>query len=266
MNLDGISLKAHDRKLAQRMVAHLEEKGPVLSNVQLRTHLKCDKEKYFEIRNRLRDYGIVEGVQGGQGGRTRLLREHDDESTEAQPDRGNEAAIYERIGATLREEWAPSKGFQLVAVAQTSDYGKRAGGQWEHPDFVVGGFSVQPFVYGNQIDLYSFEVKRYSASVQDLYEAVYHRRFVNYAYLLLSEPGDDCDWDLLEALARETHIGIIEAENPGDSDKWNERVVPGRNQPPSDLMNAFIAARVPKDFGAAWRDWLKRSPTAEKPF
>lgn len=260
---DIAALSADDRKLAQRMLHVLIEEGPSKGNGDLRKRLRCDQQSFFRVRNTLHTHGLL--VPGrGRGGSTRLAQEQTDPTPDSSPDDGSESALYGRILATLRNGWQLDRGFTLVKVAQTADYGKRGGGQWEHPDFVAGGFSVLPFEYGNQIDLYSFEAKRYGVAIQGLYEAVHHRRFVHYSYLLICEPGSDLNWDLLDSLAMEWGIGLIHAEEADNYEKWTERVAPQRNDPPPGRMNSFLARRVPEDFRTTWRNWLGHSPTAEK--
>ena len=257
--LGDIPLNKDDRKLAERIL-DLLTKERKLGNVTLQKNLQ-NPENYWEVRNLLINYGLLEKGKG-KGGSVRLV-ELDRKAADTPPPA--EKDLYEDLEETLRTAFAKEKGFQRAAVAVTANYAKKAGGQWEHPDLVLGGFKTLPFVYGNQQDLFSFEVKRYKASVSDLYEAAHHRRFVHYAYLLVCEAPGDFDWNVLGALASETGVGLISADNAHDFEGWEERIEPARNAPEPPRMNEFIAQRVTKEFQRRWRDWLSKPPDATSP-
>ena len=90
-------------------------------------------------------------------------------------------------------EWARDQGYtEKKDILITKTAYQKKGGRWTNPDFVAAGFRSLPYIHGNQIDLFSFEIKRGWADATSVYEAVAHQRFVNYAYLLVAEPNETC--------------------------------------------------------------------------
>ena len=258
--LGEIPLNEAHRSLAERIVEMLPRDRSLVGNVTLQRNLQ-NPESYWTVRNLLIDYGLLEKGKG-KGGSVRLAVVDRETADIPSPD---ERDLYSILERTIFAGFAKDKGFELATVAVTADYGKRAGGQWEHPDLVLGGFKTLPYVYGNQQDLFSFEVKRYDASVRDVYEAVHHRRFVHYAYLLVCEAPKKFDWNALAALAGETGVGLLSADNAGDFNGWEERIEPARNVPEPSRMNEFLARRVNEKFRSTWRGWLAKPPDATRP-
>ena len=253
LGLSATGLDDQDQKLAEELLGKIPSDGTKIGNGYLRRRLGWEQDRYWKIRNTLIAYGRLETGKGRGGSVGIILPPEQD--TE---DSGRELDIYPLIKETLYEWAKEEQGFtedRDILLAKTAH--KRKGGRWTHPDFVLGGFKVLPYVHGNQIDLFSFEVKRSWADASMVYEAVAHRRFVNYAYLLVAEPNKHIDYVALQDIAYKQKIGLIIAEDPNKLDTWDERVSPERNNPDPSSLNHFIVHSVPWQFREKWRCWVQ---------
>ena len=252
IGITDIGMDDQHQELAQKLLDKIPTNGKKIGNSRLCSTLRWEKDRYWKIRNTLIAYGLLETGKGKGGSVGRILPPEQD--TE---DGGKEQDIYPLVKETLFE-WAKDQGYtetRDTLIAKTAHYKK--GGHWKHPDFVVAGFRVFPYVYGNHIDLFSFEVKRGWADAASVYEAVSHRRFVNYAYLLIAEPNEYVDNTMLQNIAQEQGIGLIVAEDPKKYETWEELVSPQHNDPASPDLNSFIAECVPWPFREKWCRWIE---------
>ena len=244
-------LEDKDQKFAKELLKKVPQDGAKIGNSNLRAELNWEDDRYWKIRNALIDYGLLETGKGKGGSVGRILSIAQDED-----DDGKEHYIYQPINKMLYE-WAKEHGYTKkkdILITKTA-YQKK-GGRWTNPDFVAAGFKSLPYIHGNQIDLFSFEIKRTWADATSVYEAVAHKRFVNYAYLLLAEPDKNIDYSSLEDIAYRQGIGLISAKDTKYYDTWEELVSPKRNIPDPFDMNHFID-QCPWDFQQKLRCWIE---------
>ena len=245
-------LDEEDRKWAKELLKKVPQDGAKIGNRDLRTKLDWNENRYWRIRNTLiDDYGLLEKGKGNGGSVGRIVSTAQDRK-----DDGKEQRIYPDIERTLYE-WAREHGYtEKKDILITKTAYQKKGGRWTHPDFVAAGFKSLPYVHGNQIDLFSFEIKRGWADATSVYEAVAHKRFVNYAYLLVAEPNKNVDYSTLENIAYEQGIGLITAKDTRYYDTWEELVSPKRNVPDPFDLNHFIE-QCPWSFQQKWRCWIE---------
>ena len=253
LELSAIGLDDHDQKMADELLKKIPSDGTKIGNGYLRKELKWNRDSYWKIRNTLINNGRLE-LGKGRGGSIGLVLPPEEEIH----DSGQEHYIYPLLKKTLYEWAKEEQGYtedRDILLAKTTH--QKKGGRWTHPDFVLGGFKILPYIHGNQIDLFSFEIKRKWADATSVYEAVAHYRLVNYAYLLVAEPDENIDYVTLQNIAHEQKIGLIIAGDPKNIDTWDERVSPERNNPEPSILNNFIVNSVPWEFRVKWRCWIE---------
>lgn len=178
-------LEEQDQKLAKELLKKVPRDGSKIGNSSLRAELDWKDDRYWRIRNALIDYGLLETGRGKGGSVGRISS-----TAQSRKDDGKEQRIYSAIEKMLYE-WARDQGYtEKKDILITKTAYQKKGGRWTNPDFVAAGFRSLPYIHGNQIDLFSFEIKRGWADATSVYEAVAHQRFVNYAYLLVAEPNE----------------------------------------------------------------------------
>lgn len=244
-------LDEQDQKLAKELLKKVPQDGAKIGNSSLRAELDWKDDRYWRIRNTLIDYGLLETGKGKGGSVGRISS-----TAQGRKDDGKEKHIYSAIEKMLYE-WARDQGYtEKKDILITKTAYQKKGGRWTNPDFVAAGFRSLPYIHGNQIDLFSFEIKRGWADATSVYEAVAHQRFVNYAYLLVAEPNESVDLSTLEDIAYGQGIGLITAKDTKYYDTWEELVSPKRNVPDPFDMNHFIE-QCPWDFQQKWRCWIE---------
>ena len=250
----SLGLDENDQQLAKDLLAKVPQDGTKIGNSSLRVELNWQEDCYWRIRNTLIDYGLLEMGHGKGGSVGRIVS-----TVHGKKDDGKEQHIYPAIKKMLYQ-WAMDEGYSSkkdILITKTA-YQKK-GGRWTHPDFVAAGFKSLPYIHGNQIDLFSFEIKRGWADATSVYEAVAHKRFVNYAYLLVAEPNGNIDYSNLENIAYEQGIGLIKANDTKYYDTWEKIVSPKHNVPDPFDMNHFIE-QCHWDFQQKWRCWIEIPP------
>ncbi len=199
MSLEGLSAQEID-ELQQQLLAQVPA-DRVIGNTRLREALRWGDDRYWAVRNRLVENGVLETGRG-KGGSVRLVppppedvpaEQAQNAPVQAQQDAEpfqREDQLYEPIATVLRDQWAKEQGFDLYSVEVTARQGSRqTGGKWTRPDMTVVGYKTFPYVPGRFLEVVTFEVKPFSTiDVSSVYEALAHRRASTRAYVVLHVP------------------------------------------------------------------------------
>lgn len=246
--------------------------GDTISNPALQSTLGWDTERYFAVRDRLEDQGLIARGRG-RGGTVRKVSadepgpvvtvpaEDVETPEDVQAVIQRETDLYEPMRDVIRHDWARDRRAEPLSVGITTQQGRReTGGIWSRPDIVSVEVRTFPWVPGKFIELETFEIKPHTAiTVQAVYEALAHRRSATRSYVLLHVPVEleseleSSVADVAE-LARLHGIGVVVAADPGDYKTWEEREAATRVEPDPERLNSFIATQVP----ASARDGIAR--------
>ncbi len=250
----------------QALLDCLPPDGATKGNQAVRRQLGWDEDRYFAVRNRLEDEGLVLRGQGRGGTVRRNLTPAVPTviSTGTAPAGGgavlsgdaeetihNELGLYEPMRRVIAGEWAKDHRADPVAVEITAQQGRRAtGGTWSRPDITSVEVRTFSYVPGKYLEVVTFEVKPYTAvNVQAVYEALAHRRAATRAYVLLHVPVDvapqlnEIITDIA-AVARGHGVGLITAEDPSNYETWEDRVDAERHEPDPERLDEFISAQL----------------------
>ncbi|WP_155641272.1 hypothetical protein [Burkholderia cepacia] len=273
MSLEGLSAQEID-ELQQQLLAQVPADG-VIGNTRLREALRWENDRYWAVRNRLVENGILETGRG-KGGSVRRVPTPPDiapaehvqaeaapAQQEAEPFQ-REEQLYEPIAAVLKDQWAKEQGFDAYSVEVTARQGSRqTGGKWTRPDMTVVGYKTFPYVPGRFLEVVTFEVKPFSTiDVSSVYEALAHRRASTRAYVVLHVPeAREAQLELaVEATCEEAKrhgIGVIVATNPGNFDDWDVRFEAERFEPDPSRLNEFIAQQLSEGLKEQLIKWFK---------
>jgi hypothetical protein len=243
--------------------------GSAISNKVAREALGWDSEetteRYFSVRDRLEDAGLI--IRGrGRGGTVRRTAEEGEPLAEerADVDSGDVADVAGALADSIRREhdlydplhrviesrWARDHRSTPIAVEITATQGARATGMWARPDITSVEIRAFAHVPGKFLEVTTFEVKPADAiNVQAVYEALAHRRAATRSYVLLHVPSErrsDLDSVVSEVceVGRAHGIGVITAEEPDDYETWEEREVASRFEPDPERLDKFIAHQL----------------------
>ncbi len=271
MSLEALSKE----QIADYETALLDRIPPAdsIGNVSLKAKMSSlgwDDERYWEIRNRLIENGVLQKGRGQGGSVKRVQAEV--EATPAKElteisvaaARDKEADLYPPMSKVIQTRWAQDFRMDAIIVEVTAlGGGKVTGGKWTRPDITVGGYRTFPYVPGKHFDLIVFEVKPYWAiDVTVVYEALGHRRAANRAYALIHVPADkkselDAVVDEVALEAKRFGVGLIVAERADDYGTWEEIVEAVRHEPDPERMNEFLAQQVSQGFREQIMKWFK---------
>ena len=141
----------------------------------------------------------------------------------------------------------PRFGSLLLVTEDISQTPAPEGGAWSRPDLAAVAVWRHKFAPQTQLDLYSFEVKRASAvDARAVHEALAHRRFVNYSYLVWNRSAtpDTGQFALITDMCSQLGVGLIVAHDPWDPRKYSVPVVAERFPLEPDAIDAFIEMRM----------------------
>lgn len=251
-----VSLNAYERKFLSR----LPEDGSAITNPRLRSLLGMGKRQYEDVCVTLIGKGLVVKARG-RGGMVRRTEDCDVSFFRY------ERELYEPFRGVIRDDWATwsvADNQNPDVVAITAAQGRRAtGGVWTRPDITaatVRSFDFLPVPY---LDVTTFEVKpALKVDVQAVFEALAHRRAATRSYLLVHATAGDFENEHLfkiSNVAANHGIGFILAEDPGDSETWEERVTPERVTPDPVRLDDFLATQLPENDRAEIRAALDRA-------
>jgi hypothetical protein len=246
------------------LMQKLGEMGGASTNPFLMRALGWEPTKYWQVRNRLEAQGRVQRRLGGPGGTTfippaiQTAITVDEEppvpvpvGEATAPAFDSEAALYAPILKVLEVEWIGDQAYDSSIVRNTAlGGGRNTGGTWTRPDFCVVAIRKFKFLRDPVFDVISFEVKPgWAISVGGVFEALAHRQYATRAYVIyhIGDAAFDSapEAERIIGLAEQHGIGIFLAEEPGNWEKWTERVRARRWTPdPSDL-NDFLQRVFP---------------------
>jgi hypothetical protein len=243
-------------ELERRLLVTMPRQGPI-GNGALRSKLGWDEDRYWYIRNRLLQAGILITGRGRGGSVLRVVptgAPNEVKLSVAAP-RVAETALYGPIISTIRSRWVPDHQIREFVVDRTAQQGRRdTGGKWSRPDIALASCNTYKFVPGKQIELSTFEIKTHDGlDVTAVYEALAHRRAAHRSYVLAYVPESERTilkalLDRLSADADEHGVGFVIVGNVADYETWDFEVKPSRNDPePSDLDN-FIRTQTSEEF------------------
>jgi len=243
------------------------EDGSTISNKSAREKLGWDSEdtteRYFSVRDRLEDAGLI--IRGrGKGGTVRRILSGAAAEAESKGGEEDAEAVADALADSIRRErdlydpmlnvietrWARDRRSSPIAVEVTAHGGSKATGIWARPDITSIEVRIFPHVPGKYLEVITFEVKPSDGiNVQAVYEALAHRRAANRSYVLLHVPAgqrDDLEAEVGELceVARGHGIGVITAEEPDDYETWEEREVAERVEPDPERLDKFIAHQM----------------------
>ena len=229
-------------------------------------------DRYWAIRNRLIDQGLLEKWKGKGGSVRRSQRRTEGTLTppsDTPPETTNadpylqERSLYEPMLKVIKENWSVDYGFDDVVAEITAQGGRRADGKWSRPDITLASSKMYPYVPGKQFDVITFEIKpTESVDVTAVYEALAHRRAAKRAYALLHVPEDRRQEyrDILEDIeqeARRVGVGVLLAGKPDDYETWEELVEAVSHEPDPQRLNDFLAKQVSDGFRDRIQRWLR---------
>lgn len=240
-----------------------------IGNKTLRTSLiekyHWDEEGYWRIHHILIEDGTL--IRGkGKGGSVHRsvpvsstpineIPSAPSKHSEKQP----ESDLYEPIANVIENRWAREYGLDFSKVEIVAHQGsKQTGGAWTRPDIVVAGYKTFTYLPDRYYFFITFEIKKTSSvNVVAVYEALAHRRASTHSFVLFHIPKndkpedkspDDSAMEEVILVAEQYGIGIISAEDIGDSDTWEVRVEATRHEPDPVRLNSFLMKQLSKEF------------------
>lgn len=253
--------------LERQLLDCLPYDGTLVGNIAIMRKLEWDDEKYWMVRDRLIDRGVLEKGRG-QGGSVRMSQYVPEtvvtEPAESSHRRLTELELYQPMARVLKEEWAKDKRLDQIQVEVTAlQGGRQTGGRWTRPDVTIASYSTYLYLPQKYFDVITFEIKRHDAfDVTAVYEAVAHRRAATRSYILLWVP-EECKGDCEAALeqtryeARQHGIGVIVAREPGNYETWDEIEDAIRRDPDPDNLNEFIQKQMSQQFKDTLLRWFR---------
>jgi hypothetical protein len=175
------------------LLKKLGELGGSAGNKALRECLGWEEEKYFRIRQRLIEEGLVD-IGRGKGGSVYLLGDGSEDTNTPTDATGNaevETDHYPRVVEKLQKQL--SQDFNNVVIETTAfQGGKTTGGKWSRPDILAITLQKFEYVAADEFILRSYEIKRSDTVDTDaVAEAAAHKRAAQLSYLLIVPNGDD---------------------------------------------------------------------------
>jgi hypothetical protein len=188
---------------AEFFLKTLRELGGSAGNKALRQRLGSawtDEQKYFAVRKRLIDEGVVDTGRG-KGGSVYIIGDGigeeggEDEHLQAEPNEELKAEkdYYPYVLAKLHE-WL-SHDFDNVVIDITAFPGRKPlVGKWYFQDILALTFQKFDYVAYDEFILRSYEIKRSDVADTDaVAEAAAHKRIVDSAYLVIIQHGESVD-------------------------------------------------------------------------
>lgn len=176
----------------------------------------------------------------------------------------DESRLYPVFHAYLNTAFAarikPSHGESLALAAVTDKAGPAASGIWTRPDLSLihaCRYKYQPTV---RLDVYGFEVKRDDGGdVRAVHEAMAHRRFVHFAYVVWHYPAADFAADRFLVVAQQckSHgLGLITLGNIKDDRTFKIHLDADRAEPDENAVDDFIETRFAAEQKERLLGWL----------
>lgn len=253
-------------ELEQRLLDAMPPQGSI-GNGALRRKLEWSEDRYWHIRNRLLQSGVV-----GQGrGRGRSIHRivalglpKSPSAATASAPRVVESALYDPIVATIQTRWVADHKIQDCVIDCTAQQGRRnTGGKWTRPDITLASCNLYKYVPEKQVQLSTFEVKTSgSLDVTAVYEALAHRKAAHYSCVVAYVP--DSERAALESLldrlrsdAGDHGVGLIVVSDPTNYETWDSEVEPEWNDPDPQALENFIKTQTSETFRDKILTWCR---------
>jgi hypothetical protein len=253
--------------------------GARIGNITLMRALGWEDDKYWRVRDRLVDEGVL-ALGVGRGGSVRRVAKEPVESvpvvaspvriTPVQvqvqmqpPPPAPESDLYPPIAEVLRGKWKLDRRLKDLHVEITAQQGRRStGGKWTRPDITALSMTKFRYVEGRYVDVWTFEIKPIGAmDVTGVLEAAAHARCATRSYVMFhaADSLSDDDETLLRCVeeARRFEVGLVVFTNPTDFATWDTRVHAVRKNPDPELMDGFIATQLSSDGRDELLRWFK---------
>jgi hypothetical protein len=256
-----------DDQRKKRLIHALPADGSSRGNQALARQLKWNLDLYFKIRDELVAEGKAQ-VGRGRGGSLRLSKPAPSVPAKKGAGRRRKAVVPRVPERKLYPDflkslhlWAEAQGWTDKVVQQTAEQGgKKTGGKYTRPDFVVVGFKKYEYTPGLVRDVETFEVKPLGAPIDSVFEAAAHSRASTRSYLALHVAADQPTEDVLarfEAECQRFGVGLVTFSDPADYEAWQYLVDPVRAEPDPDLLEQFVRDQVSKKNQEHIRKWVR---------
>lgn len=245
----------------ERLLAALPEDGAFITNREVREELNLTEDRYWEVRRKLLDDGLII-IGRGYGGRVALKQGTSKLASSGKPNGASaeiaeieedvkaEKALYQPFADAIKK-LSQDEGLDQTIVQVTAWAAKKKNlGPWTQPD--VCRVSIQNLTYLKQkiVELTTYEIKPSICDVHGIYEALSHSRRAHRSYLALytkNQLDDPAAQNRLERLKIEcarTGVGFIVFDNPSDFNTYETLVEPRANFADLSEVNDFIATEI----------------------
>jgi len=226
--------------------------GTPVGNVTLRSQLKWDDEKYWNVRNELLEEGMI-GLGRGKGGSVFRLKEVSETVSKVEPKLARykrERDLYPPFKKVIEEKFTRDMNLKNFVCEITGYQGRRyTGGKWTRPDVILISVTTYPYVPGKVMDIITFEVKlAKSFEITGVFETAAHSRFATKSYYCVHLPNgwDDNspEFDRIKSECDRFGIGLMHFEEPKNYDTYEVLVEPTRRNPDPSEMDSFISTQM----------------------
>lgn len=268
MSLEGLSIEEIE-ELETSLIDLVREWGGSAGNISLLRELEWPDDRYWSVRDRLVDSGVL-SLGKGKGGSVRVADAEEDGFSADEPEeedrRVAEAELYEPLGILLRERWVKDQRFERSLVEISARQGRRnTGGIWTRPDLIVVSYTTLLYVPGKHFEVVTFEVKPWdSLDVTGVFEALAHRRASTRAYLLAvvpkSELGKESTEEFLQRIqdeAKRHGVGFVIVSDIADYGTWDERVEALRHDPAPHSIHDFLSLQLSDGAKETLQTWFR---------
>lgn len=245
------------------------EDGSSMGNNRLRRELEWEEARYFEVRDRLVEEGIL-SVGRGRGGTVYRARPVPPTKAAQKPTKVSErryrreSDLYRPAEQALGYGWSTALTHHNYLIQVTARQGSKAtGGLWTRPDITVAVVDTYPYVPGKFLEVITYEVKpARNWSVAGVFEAASHSRFATQTYLLIHVPEgrESVPEEDLERLQKECarfEIGLGLFHDPALWNTYDFLVEPERRQPDPAETNRFISQQLSDTNRRLISAWLR---------
>lgn len=228
-----------------------------IGNYALIKQLDWANDRYWEVRNKLIEKGVLETGRGKGGSVRKVDLEpvldsgniQKEDARESELQREAEADLYEPMLKEIKNEWAREQGFyphEFHAEITAAQGRRETGGKWTRPDIVMA--AKKRFTYvRSMLELITFEIKTVKGfDVTAIYEALAHRRNAHRAYVIVYVGKDKIGSfqsiiDDAQEEALRHGVGLIIAESPDAYATWNTPVEAKMHTPEPSKLNTFFS-------------------------
>lgn len=207
-------------------------------------------EKYWNVRERLLDEGVLERGRGRGGSVRKVASENDEIPNVVRPTyRSDEAQLYEPLCKVLSTDWVREMRIEpdQIHFELTARQGKKAtGGTWTRPDITAVSVRTFPHLPNKYLDVWTFEVKSAEGlDVTAIFETAAHasRATRSYALLAVSESLDGRAEETVDRCEREAarlRVGLITFTDASDFETWETKAEAPRIDTDPESLEEFI--------------------------